>query len=114
MEIAKSSSAAPNNVTTTAVYQTHAETAAMRPWSEAELNAAEAHDGTQGSSAAPLCGKPPAFRPMPQAYSSSTQTGRVSLPACVWCFYLFADQARVNNPLPRGEGSLLTKAELSS
>ena len=47
MEIAKSSSAAPKNVTTTAVYQTHAETAAMRHWSAAVLNVAEAHEGAQ-------------------------------------------------------------------
>ena len=54
MEITKGNSAAPKIVTTTAVYQTHADTAAMRHWSVV-LNVAEAHDGTQGA-------VPPRFR----------------------------------------------------
>jgi RND family efflux transporter MFP subunit len=36
----------------------------------------------QRGSAAPLCGKPPAFRPAPDPSSSSAQAERLSLPAC--------------------------------
>jgi hypothetical protein len=36
----------------------------------------------QRGSAAPTCGKPPAFRPMPQPCSSAAQAGRFGLPAC--------------------------------
>jgi uncharacterized protein (TIGR00297 family) len=42
-----------------------------------------AHIGTQSGSAAPTCGKPPAFRPaLHPSSSSSAQAGRPSLPAC--------------------------------
>jgi len=34
-------------------------------------------------SAAPTCGKPPAFRPIPLFSFCSAQAGRLSLPACV-------------------------------
>ena len=47
------------------------------------LSKLAAHIVAQRGSAAPTCGKPPAFRPMPQSCSSSTQAGRLSLPACV-------------------------------
>jgi hypothetical protein len=46
------------------------------------LSKLAAHVIAQRGSAAPTCGKPPAFRPMPQPCSSSTQAGRLSLPAC--------------------------------
>jgi hypothetical protein len=39
------------------------------------------HASAQGGPATPTCGKPPAFRPMPQPCSSSGQAGRLSLPA---------------------------------
>ena len=40
------------------------------------------HARVQRGSAAPLCGKPPAFRPAPDPSSSSAQAERLSLPAC--------------------------------
>jgi len=40
------------------------------------------HASAQGGSAAPTCGKPPAFRPMITPSISSAQAGRLSLPAC--------------------------------
>jgi hypothetical protein len=40
------------------------------------------HAGLRSGSAAPPCGKPPAFRPMPAPLSFSAQAGRLSLPAC--------------------------------
>jgi hypothetical protein len=42
------------------------------------LTSSSAH---RGSAALP-CGKPPAFRPVPEPLSSSAQAGRLSLPAC--------------------------------
>jgi uncharacterized protein (TIGR00297 family) len=47
-----------------------------------ELSNSAAHLGPQSGSAAPICGKPPAFRPMPHSLPSSAQAGRLSLPAC--------------------------------
>ena len=46
------------------------------------LSKLETPSSAQRGSAALLCGKPPAFRPVPQPPSSSTQAGRLSLPAC--------------------------------
>jgi len=42
----------------------------------------EAQSSAQCGSAALSCGKPAAFRPVPQPSSSSAQVGRLSLPAC--------------------------------
>ena len=42
------------------------------------LTSSSAH---RGSAALP-CGKPPAFRPVPEPLSSSAQAGRLSIPAC--------------------------------
>src|SRR5208337_2822391 len=36
----------------------------------------------QRGSAAPICGKPPTFRPIPHLSFSSAQAGRLGLPAC--------------------------------
>ena len=47
-----------------------------------ELSKLAAHVGAQSGSAAPTCGKPPAFPPMPHPSSSSVQAGKLSLPAC--------------------------------
>jgi len=41
-----------------------------------------AHADAQTGFAAPPCGKPAAFRPMPPPLSSSAQAGRLSPPAC--------------------------------
>jgi hypothetical protein len=46
------------------------------------LSKSAARVTAQRGSAAPTCGKPPAFRPMPQPCPSSAQAGRLSLPAC--------------------------------
>jgi hypothetical protein len=40
------------------------------------------HASSECGSAALLCGKPLAFRPVPEPSSSSAQAGRLSLPAC--------------------------------
>jgi hypothetical protein len=50
--------------------------------SEPERSRLPVHAGAQSGSAAPTCGKPPAFRSMPHASPSSAQAGRLSLPAC--------------------------------
>ena len=42
----------------------------------------ETQSSAQPGSAALLCGKPPAIRPVPDPSSSSAQAGRLSLPAC--------------------------------
>jgi coenzyme F420-reducing hydrogenase delta subunit/ferredoxin len=47
-----------------------------------ELSKLEAPSIAQRGSAAPMCGKPPAFRAAPDPLSSSAQAGRLSLPAC--------------------------------
>jgi penicillin amidase len=41
-----------------------------------------AHAGAQSGSAAPTCGKASPFRPLPAPSPSSSQAGRLSLPAC--------------------------------
>ena len=45
------------------------------------LSKLPAHAGAQSGSAAPTCGKPPAFRPTRQRSSFSAPAGRLSLPA---------------------------------
>ena len=58
-------------------------TSPYKGWAAAGVSNLASHTSAQGGSAAPTCGKPPAFRPMPQPCSSSAQAGRLSLPACV-------------------------------
>jgi hypothetical protein len=54
----------------------------MTGGSYARLSKLPDHAGAESGSAAPTCGKPPAFRPIPHPSSSSAQVGRLSLPAC--------------------------------
>ena len=49
---------------------------------EPGLSKLPAYAGAQSGSAAPTCGKPPAFLPAPHLSSSSVQAGTHSLPAC--------------------------------
>ena len=49
---------------------------------EAGPSESTAHASAERGSAAPLCGKPPAFRLMPKPSFSSAQAGRLSLAAC--------------------------------
>jgi hypothetical protein len=47
-----------------------------------KLSKLGAHASAECGCATPLCGKPVAFRAMPNPWSSSAQAGRLSLPAC--------------------------------
>ena len=53
----------------------------MAEENEAALSKLATHSSAQRGSAAPSCGKPPAFRPVPDPSSSSAPAGRLSLPA---------------------------------
>jgi len=46
------------------------------------LTKLETQSSAKCGSAAPSCGRPSAFRPVPRPPSSSAQAGRLSLPAC--------------------------------
>jgi len=57
-------------------------TSPYKGWAAAGVSKLASHTSAQGGSAAPTCGKPLAFRPIPDPSSISAQAGRLSLPAC--------------------------------